>query len=104
MDKTRRNTALKYILVFLAAALAVLGQNIELYHGHEPGVFPLEREAVAEVFAVFALFSVVLYFLSKVSYEKLDALIPDWKLFDRKWMFLYIAIVDTVLLLSLIHI
>lgn len=88
MDKTRRNTALKYILVFLAAALAVLGQNIELYHGFTlEGKYPWFM-TVAEVFAVFALFSVVLYFLSKVSYEKLDALIPDWKLFDRKWMFL----------------
>ena len=98
METKRSDKVLKYILVFVAAALAVLGQNIELYHG-----FTLEEKypwfmTVAEVFAVFALFSVVLYFLSKVSFEKLDALLPNGKLWDRKWMFLYIAIVDTVLL------
>ena len=33
METRKKDSILKYILVFIAAALAVLGQNIELYHG-----------------------------------------------------------------------
>ena len=83
METRKTDKVLKYILVFIAAALAVLGQNIELYQGFTlEGKYPWFM-TVAEIAAVFILFSVVLYFLSKLSYEKLDALIPDWKLFDR---------------------
>lgn len=99
MDSKRKNIVGKYLLVFVAAFLAVLGRNIELYHGFTfEGTYPWFMTAV-EVLAAFVLFSVAVYFLSKLSVEKLDALIPNGKLWDRKWMFLYIAVVDTVLLL-----
>ena len=55
METRKKDSILKYILVFIAAALAVLGQNIELYHGFTlEGKYPWFMTA-AEIVAVFAL-------------------------------------------------
>lgn len=95
----RPHTLLQYGLMLLAAFLSAVGWNIEHYHD-----FLYEGDHAMLYFVLgigffFVCFEVFTYFFSRYwSVEKVDALIPNWKLWDRKWMFLYIVLVDTLLL------
>lgn len=96
----RKPLILQAVLMLIAAFLSAVGWNMAHYHSftsYGPHAVLYFWLGVLFFFAFFACFA---YLFSKLySYEKLDSLLPNGRFWSRKWMFWFIVIVDTLLLI-----